>query len=199
MISSSLLTREPPFKNDLKTCKMEVKCKNTIRLVVRMQQFLVVSNLPLLGMSIISILFEGGPILKLTIYYDGQFYVGIVETVEENTLRAYRYIFGQEPKDQDVLEFVNRNLLSLINRSEQSGISISENIQKRINPKKLQRMVSKEINKVGISTKAHQAIQEGYNLRKKEKLIKTKQHRDEQKQYKREMKVLKAKNKRKGR
>lgn len=142
--------------------------------------------------------FEEGPIMKLTIYYDGQFYVGIVETVDGNTLRACRYIFGPEPKDQDVLEFIYSDLLSLIERNRQKGIISDQDIQKKINPKRLQRMVSKEIKHVGVSSKAQEAIKEEYALRKKEKSIKNRQHRNKQKQDKREKKILKAKNKHKG-
>jgi long-subunit acyl-CoA synthetase (AMP-forming) len=149
-------------------------------------------------MSIIPIFFEEGPIVKLTIYYDGQFYVGIVETVDGNTLRAYRNIFGPEPKDQDVLEFIYSDLLSLIERNKQKGIITDQDIQRKINPKRLQRMVSKEIKQVGFSTKAQEALKEEFALRKKEKVMRNKQLRDKQKQDKREKKILKAKNKHRG-
>lgn len=62
--------------------------------------------------------------MKLTIYYDGQFYIGLVEIVSENKLKAYRYIFGKEPKDQEVLNFVNTKLLKLIQDHNQKGISL---------------------------------------------------------------------------
>ncbi|MBB6444818.1 DUF2992 family protein [Bacillus benzoevorans] len=136
--------------------------------------------------------------MKLTIYYDGQFYVGIVETVDGNTLRAYRNIFGPEPNDQDVLEFIYSDLLSLIERNKQKGLIADQDIQKKINPKRLQRIVSKEIKQAGVSTKAQEAIKEQYDLRKKEKVMKNKQLRDKQKQDKREKKILKAKNKHRG-
>lgn len=136
--------------------------------------------------------------MKLTIFYDGQFYVGVVEIVDGNTLRAYRNIFGQEPKDQDVLEFIYNDLSSLIERNKQKGLITDQTIQKKINPKRLQRIVSKERKQVGVSTKAQEAIKEEYALRKKEKLDKNKQLRDKHKQYKREKKTQKAKNKHRG-
>lgn len=70
--------------------------------------------------------------MKLTIYYDGQFYVGIIEVTSGNTLKAYRHIFGSEPKDQEVLEFVNRDLLKHIEKHDQKGITIQNGRPKKI-------------------------------------------------------------------
>jgi hypothetical protein len=139
--------------------------------------------------------------MKLTVYFDGQFYVGIIiiEVVSGNTLKAYRHIFGNEPKDQVILEFVNKNLLKLIDQHVQNGISVQQVIPKRINPKRLQRIVSKEIEVAGISTKAQEAIKDEYTQRKKENSKKSKGNLDELKQLKRDKKINKTKNKHKGR
>jgi hypothetical protein len=77
--------------------------------------------------------------MKLTILHDGKFYVGIVETVSENTLKAYRYVFGAEPKDQDVLDFVYQDLQRLLDTQHQEGVPIDQNVIQKINPKRLQR------------------------------------------------------------
>lgn len=137
--------------------------------------------------------------MKLTIYFDGQFYIGLVETVTDNTLKAYRHIFGNgEPKDQEVLEFVNRDLLLLIQKHKQVGVTIDKKLKKKINPKKLQRSVSKELKQPFISSKAQEAIKKDYEQRKKVKLTRNKQLREEQKQHKRDIKIQKAKRKHRG-
>ncbi|WP_313803487.1 YjdF family protein [Cytobacillus sp.] len=133
--------------------------------------------------------------MKLTIYYDGQFYVGLIEIVSNNTLKAYRHIFGNEPKDQEVLDFVNRDLLLLIQKHKQAGVSIDKNFKKKINPKRLQRSVSKELKQPFFSSKAQEAIKKEYEQRKKVQSTKIKQLREEQKQHKREIKLQKAKRK----
>lgn len=33
--------------------------------------------------------------MKLTVYYDGQFWVGVIEVVNDGKLRAIRHLFGQ--------------------------------------------------------------------------------------------------------
>lgn len=52
--------------------------------------------------------------MKLTIYYDGQFWVGVVEVVDNGKLRAFRHLFGKEPRDSEVLEFVHNQLLNML-------------------------------------------------------------------------------------
>ncbi|MEQ6353401.1 DUF2992 family protein [Lysinibacillus sp. M3] len=65
--------------------------------------------------------------MKLTICYDGQFYIGLIENIPENKYKAYRYIFRKEPKDQEVYDFVNTNLLDFIKHNDKhSGIPIQQ-------------------------------------------------------------------------
>ena len=137
--------------------------------------------------------------MKLTIYYDGQFYIGLIEIVSENILKACRYIFGKETKDQEVLDFVNRKLLRVIESNQQIGIHICQKSQKKINPKRIQRKVSKELKQCSVSSKAQEAIKAEYEQRKKVKSAKNKQLREEKKTYIRNCMVQKAKNKHKGR
>ncbi|MFT9820340.1 DUF2992 family protein [Lysinibacillus sp. NPDC056185] len=65
--------------------------------------------------------------MKLTIFNDGQFYIGLIEHTSENKYKAYKYTFGNEPKDQEVLDFVNNNLLDFIkNNDKHDGIPIQQ-------------------------------------------------------------------------
>lgn len=116
--------------------------------------------------------------MKLTILHDGKFYVGIVETVSENTLKAYRYVFGAEPKDQDVLDFVYQDLQRLLDTQHQEGVPIDQNVIQKINPKRLQRQVSKEMAQSSISSKAQEAMKKEYEHRKKLKNEKSKVQRE---------------------
>ncbi|NGY77148.1 YjdF family protein [Bacillus megaterium] len=98
--------------------------------------------------------------MSLTIYHDGQFWVGIIEVVEGGKLKAFRYVFGAEPKDTEILDFINYRLLEVINQSVHAGLDVKIKSNKKVNPKRLQRQVAKEINNVGISTKAKQYREE---------------------------------------
>ncbi len=137
--------------------------------------------------------------MTLTIYYDGQFWVGVIEIQEKGRLKAYRYVFGTEPSDTEVLEFVNYRLYAVITKSTQLGIKEKRGVNKRINPKRLQRQVAKQMKQKGISTQAQEAIKEDIKRRKMEgkKLKKQRDADFKQKQW--EIKKQKAKKKHKGR
>ena len=42
----------------------------------------------------------------LTVYHDGQFWVGLAERVEDGRYGAARIVFGAEPSDEEILQFV---------------------------------------------------------------------------------------------
>ena len=44
----------------------------------------------------------------LVVRFDGQFWVGIVERVEDGALSSCRVVFGAEPSNEEVLDFVLR-------------------------------------------------------------------------------------------
>ncbi|YCA45719.1 YjdF family protein [Bacillus sp. JZ8] len=137
--------------------------------------------------------------MKLTIYHDGQFWIGMIEIVSDGHLKAFCHVFGGEPKDSEVLTFIYHELSTLIHNSHQSGVHVKQNDLKRINPKRLQRRVAKEMRRTGVSTKAQEAVRQEYEERKKQRKHITKQHREEEKQQKYLLKKKKAKAKHKGR
>jgi hypothetical protein len=137
--------------------------------------------------------------MKLTIYHDGQFWIGMIEVVSDGHLKAFRHVFGGEPKDSEVLTFIYNELSTLIHTSHQSGVHVKQNCSNRINPKRLQRKVAKEMRRTGASTKAQEAVRQEYEERKKQCKHITKQHCEEEKQRKYLLRKKKAKEKHKGR
>ncbi|MGG2119857.1 YjdF family protein [Bacillus bombysepticus] len=136
--------------------------------------------------------------MKLTIYFDGQFWIGITEYEENGKLKAFRHIFGKEPKDIEVLHFIYFDLLNKLN-AVSSSIEVETKKKESINPKRAARIAAKEAQKRGISTQAQQAINLELESRKKERKTVSKQQREELKEKKRELKVLKRKQKHRGR
>ena len=49
----------------------------------------------------------------LVVRFDGQFWVGIVERVEDGALSSCRVVFGAEPSSEEVLDFVLREWVRL--------------------------------------------------------------------------------------
>ena len=92
----------------------------------------------------------------LTVCFDGQFWVGTVEHAEDGRLSACRIVFGAEPSNEKIQEFVLRRWSSLsfsdpvaFEKKEMAG-----------NPKRRQRQAAKEMGRTGASTKARLALAE---------------------------------------
>ena len=50
---------------------------------------------------------------KLTVFFDNPFLVGVFECVEKNKLSVCRVVFGAEPKDYEVYDFILKNYKNL--------------------------------------------------------------------------------------
>ncbi|GEC89313.1 MULTISPECIES: YjdF family protein [Brevibacillus] len=136
--------------------------------------------------------------MKLTVYFDGQYWVGVVEQQEAGHLKASRYIFGAEPKDGEVQLFVLHQIHSLLDATQQT-IQVETPSQQRVNPKRLARQVAKEMKSSGVSTRAQEAIKLELSRRKKEKKVVGRQRLLEIQEKKWQQKVQKAKRKHRGR
>ncbi|HDR7946610.1 TPA: YjdF family protein [Bacillus toyonensis] len=134
--------------------------------------------------------------MDLTVYHDGQFYVGIITHKEKGKLYGARYIFGMEPSDEEVLIFVNGPMLAYFQHVAKCGVDIKEK-QRPKNIKRIIREVAKEVN-VKRFTKAQEAISLSYELHKQEQKVQSKEKREAEKQRKRFIKVQKAKQKHRG-
>lgn len=83
--------------------------------------------------------------MKLTVYYDGQFWVGVLEELDGGRLKAVRHIFGSEPYDWDIMNFINKQMLSCLEKAN-ANVEVAAPIRPA-NPKKLAREVAKEAKK----------------------------------------------------
>lgn len=89
--------------------------------------------------------------MKLTIYFDGSFWCGLVEAESDGHYQVIRYVFGAEPKDADVLEFIANCLPRLL---EQSGtVAAERKSEKKMNPKRIQRLINREKRQPVVSRK----------------------------------------------
>lgn len=95
-----------------------------------------------------------GASITFTVYFDGQFWVGTVERLEEGRLSAARVVFGAEPSDEEVFRFVLDRWGTLRFSPEVEA----ERRREPGNPKRRQREAAKAAAKAAPSTKAEQAI-----------------------------------------
>jgi hypothetical protein len=136
--------------------------------------------------------------MKLTVFFESEFWVGVVEDADNGKLRAFRYVFGAEPHDAEVLQFVHHTLPRLL-KSTSCTVDVKKEETRRINPKRLARKAALEMKRKGISSAAHAALQLELEHRKKERRIITREQREQEKERKREIARMKAKAKHRGR
>ena len=114
---------------------------------------------------------------KLTIFFEKPFWIGIFERIENGSLSVAKVIFGAEPKDYEVYDFVLNHYYELRFSPSVSG-AVSE---KPRNPKRVQRELKKQLSNIGIGTKSQQALK-----------LQQEQVKTERKQHSRELKEVES-------
>ncbi|OJG81892.1 hypothetical protein RV10_GL001756 [Enterococcus pallens] len=139
---------------------------------------------------------KGGVILKLTIYFDGSFWCGLIET-DETCYQAIRYVFGPEPKDSEVFDFVCHQLPKLL---DQPAASTTKPLKqtKRLSPKRMQRMINREKRQPVVSTKAQLAMQEAREEMKTARRSKSKAQKEQLAQERFQQRQEKKRQKKRG-
>jgi Protein of unknown function (DUF2992) len=107
--------------------------------------------------------------IKATIFFDKRFWVGTFERTDKEGYAVARHIFGAEPSDSEVHEFVLNHYHEL-----KFGEAKKINIQiQRMNPKRVQREVRREMEKIKETTRpstlAQDYMREEIEKKKKEK------------------------------
>lgn len=92
---------------------------------------------------------------RLTVYFDGVFWVGVYERISNGRLEACKITFGSEPKDYEVFRYLLQNWRNL---RFSPPVDVSEAQEKRLNPKRMRRMVKKQLEAHGTGTKSQQAL-----------------------------------------
>lgn len=135
--------------------------------------------------------------IKLTVLFNEPFWIGVFEIVENDEYKVCKITFGAEPKDEETHELILKKFYSL---NFSNPILSEENnmIDKKQNPKRLQRSIRKETATRGIGTKAQIAMQLQHEQCKVEHKKKSKEQRELEEQRKFELKKKKRLEKHKG-
>lgn len=133
--------------------------------------------------------------IQLTVYFEGPFWVGVFERMENGRLTASRVVFGGEPRDADVFAFVLERYSSL----KFSPAVAAEGKAVPQSPKRRQREAKRQLSRIGIGTKSQQALQNQREKRKEERKVARKREKEAEKQRQFEEKQQKRKEKHKGR
>lgn len=136
------------------------------------------------------------PQSSLTILFEAPFWIGIYERTDNDKYEVCKISFGSEPKDYEVYEFLLKNWhklkFSLPIRAETA-------IERKINPKRLQREIHSQLQNEGIGTKAQQALKLQHEQCKLERKIKSREQKEAEKNRRFAIRQEKKKAKHRGR
>lgn len=135
-----------------------------------------------------------------TLYYDGQFWIGLVEFRDADGVRAARHIFGGEPNNAELLAFAaGREFDQLAGKAQAApAVQDDQRPSQKINWKRLARAAAKEQRQVGAGTAAQQALKEDLMKRLAEAGVRHKATREADADHRRALARAKAKAKHRG-
>ena len=131
---------------------------------------------------------------KLTVFFEDPFWVGVFERICDGKLSVCKVTFGAEPKDYDILDFINRHYYGL----KFSPTMEVELKQTADNPKRRQRNAAKQMQNTGIGTRSQQALQMQREEMKTERRQISKEMREAEKQKQFDLKQQKKREKHRG-
>ena len=131
---------------------------------------------------------------RLTVFFEEPFWVGVFERIDGDELSACKVTFGAEPRDYDVLDYVQKHYREL----DFSAPVPLEARAKADNPKRRQRAAAREMQPTGVGTKSQQALQAQRELMKVARKRITKGEREAEEQRRFELKQQKKKEKKRG-
>ena len=130
----------------------------------------------------------------LTVYHDGQFWVGLAEHVEDGRYGVARIVFGTEPSNEEILKFV-------VGKWEKFSFfdgKPAEASKPAKNPKRRAREAAKTLKQSAMSTKAQQALAAQREAMKQESAHARSQRRADEAEARFEQRKLKRKQKHRG-
>ncbi len=111
--------------------------------------------------------------IKLTVFFDDPFWVGVFERTDGGKLSVCKVTFGAEPKDYEVWAFVLEHYHQLT-----FSPAVEADIRQAAdNPKRRQRNAGKQMARTGVGTKSQQALQMQLEQNKQERRVKSREER----------------------
>lgn len=92
--------------------------------------------------------------IALTVFFDGQFYVGLLERRNRGEMNAARVVFGAEPSDAELLNWIISGYPGAV---FSPGVYAPREVKLADNPKRRQRQATRALER-GISTRSQQAL-----------------------------------------
>lgn len=132
--------------------------------------------------------------VKLQVFFEEPFWIGIFEHTENGKLSVAKVTFGTEPKDYEIQEYIQKDYFGL----KFSPIVRATVKETKMNPKRMQRVAKRQMQEIGIGTKSQQALKQQQEQNKQERKIRKREQKeaDERRMFK--LKQQKKKEKHRG-
>ncbi|MEO3944933.1 YjdF family protein [Gorillibacterium sp. CAU 1737] len=132
---------------------------------------------------------------KLTVFFEEPFWVAVCEREYSGTCEVCKITFGAEPKDYEIYDFFLKNFSQL---KFSPPIAATGLLERRINPKRMQREISKQVQVIGIGTKAQQALKLQQEQTKLERKVRSRERSEAEKEHQFQLRQKKRKEKHRG-
>ncbi|AWW27600.1 YjdF family protein [Acetobacterium sp. KB-1] len=133
--------------------------------------------------------------VKLTVFFDAPFWVGVFESTDGDRLKVAKVTFGSEPKDGEIYDFLLKNYDQL---QFSQPITDEKTLEKRINPKRMRRNINRQMATKSIGTKAQQALKEEQENKKMARKAFNRQKTEAERKQQFELRQEKKKKKHRG-
>lgn len=138
-----------------------------------------------------------------TVFFDGSLWMGVLEVTDDSgAVRAARHVFGAEPSDAELWEFIATYANSLFDRAFAApAVEASERRPRAAarNPKRLARQAAREQRRLPASTASQQALALAREKRASERIVRRRADKDARARIRREARIAKRKAKHRGR
>ena len=132
--------------------------------------------------------------VKLTVYFEEPFWIGVFERIEDGKLSVAKVVFGAEPKDYEVQEYIRKHYSSL--KFSPAVDTVVKDMKR--NPKRMQREAKKQMQETVIGTKSQQALKLQQEQNKQERKKRSHQRKEAERKRMFELKQQKKREKHKG-
>ena len=133
---------------------------------------------------------------SLTVLFETPFWVGVYERMDGGRYAVCKIMFGAEPKDHEIWDFLLKNWSKL---KFSPPIKAERVEERKINPKRMQREIHSKLQEPGIGTKAQQELKLQHEQNKLERKSASREQREAKKERQYELHRQKKREKHRGR
>ncbi|QNM05170.1 YjdF family protein [Qiania dongpingensis] len=134
-------------------------------------------------------------LITVTVFFEEPFWVAVVEQVSEGKLSVCRVVFGAEPRDYEVYEYLKEHYYRLqFSPAVETGRKETGR-----NPKRIQREARRQTERSGIGTRSQEALKLQQEQRRSARKVSARERKDAVSERQFQLKQQKKKEKHRGR